>query len=90
MRTFGEHLHVLLIALVDLTALENLQRYRTILVIGKERTATGLTHVLHNTADAHRTVQFLTQVDDELSIFQFLDVVLPTAEVTLYETDDLL
>ena len=90
MCSLGEHLHIGLVGLVNLTALENLQGYRSILVVGQERTTTGLSYVLYYTAHAHRTVQLLAQIDHQISIFQILDICLTATEVVLHETDNLL
>ena len=62
MGALGEHLHVGLVVGINLTALENLQANGAILVVGEERATTRLTHILHNTTDAHRTVQLFTQI----------------------------
>ena len=90
MSALGKHLHVFLVALVDLAALQNLERHGAVLIVGKERAAARLTHILHHAADAHRAVQLLLQIDHEVGILQFLDVSLAAAEVTLHEADDLL
>ena len=39
--TLGKHLHILLVVLVNLRALQNLKTYGTILIIGKEWTSTS-------------------------------------------------
>ena len=88
--TLGEHLHILLVILVNLRALQNLKAYRAILIIGKEWTTTRLAHVLNDTADTHRTVQLLTQIDNQFGILQLLDISLTAAEVALNEADNLL
>ena len=90
MSALGKHLHVLLVALVNLATLQNLERYGTVLVVSEERATAGLTHILHHAADAHRAVQLLLQVDHEFGILQVLDVGLAAAEVTLHKADDFL
>ncbi len=62
MGSLREHLHIGGVVLVDLGALENLERDGTILVIGQERTTTRLTHVLYHATDTHRAIQFATEV----------------------------
>ena len=57
-----EHLHVGLVISVDLAALEYLERYGAVLVVGQEWSAAGLAHVLHHAAHAHRAVQLAAQV----------------------------
>ena len=86
----GEHTLVLGIALVDLAGLQDLQADGAVLIIGEERAAARLAHVLDDAADTHRTVQLLPEVDNQLGILQFLDVGLAAAEVALHETDDFL
>ena len=88
--TLGEHLHILLVILVNLRALQNLKTYGTILVISKEWTTTRLAHVLNDTADTHRAVQLLTQIDNQFGILQLLDISLAAAEVALNEAYNLL
>ena len=88
--SLGKHLHILLVILVNLRALQNLKTYGTILVICKEWTTTRLAHVLNNTANTHRTVQLLTQIDNQFGILQLLDISLTAAEITLNEADNLL
>ncbi len=88
--TLGKHLHILLVVLVNLRALQNLKTYSAILVIGKEWTTTRLAHVLNDTADTHRTVQLLAQIDNQFGILQLLDISLAAAEVALNEADNLL
>ena len=90
MSALGEHLHILGIVLVDLTALENLQTHGAILVVGEERTATGFAHVLYDTAHAHRTVELLAQIYHKVGILQVLDISLAAAKVVLHEADNLL
>lgn len=86
MSSIGKHLYVLLVVLIDLTRLKNLQTYRTILVISKERTAARLTYILDDTANSHWTIQLLLQIDNKFSIFQFLDISTTAAEFSLQES----
>ena len=90
MSALGEHLHILGVVLVDLTAFENLQAHGSVLVVGEERTTARFAHVLHNTADAHRSVELLAQIDDEVGILEVLDILLAAAKVVLNEADNLL
>ena len=85
-----EHLHIRLVALVYLTALEDLRTHCAVLVVSQERTAAGLADVLHHAAHAQRTVEFLAQVDDELGILKLFDVSLAAAQLMLHEADNLL
>ena len=85
-----EHFHILLVVLVYLTALKNLKAYCTILIVGKERTATGFANILNHTTHAHRTVELLSEIKNEVGILKFLDVRLAAAKLMLYETDYLL
>ena len=59
MRALGEHLHIGLVVGVDLTALEDLERYGTVLIVGKERSATRFAYILHDATHAHWAVEFL-------------------------------
>ena len=87
MGALGEHLHILLVRLVNLAGLQNLQADSTILIIGQERTTTRLADILNDTTNTHRTIQFLVKVNNQVGIFQFLDVCLATAKVLLHETN---
>ena len=62
MCTLGKHLHILLIRLVNLRALQNLQRYGAVLIIGKEWATTRFTDILHDATDAHRTIQLAAKI----------------------------
>ena len=89
MCTLCKHFHIFGVVLVNLARLKYLQTHGAVLVVGEERTASRLAHILHYSANAHRTVELLLQIDDEVGIFQLLDVSLAAAEVVLHEADDL-
>ena len=90
MSALGEHLHILLVRLVNLAGLQNLQANGTILIIGQERATTRLAYILYYATHAHGAIELLAQVDNQVGIFQLLDVSLATAEVVLYEANDFL
>ena len=46
---------------IDLYALKNLERSRTILFCDDERTTTWLALILHHTCNSYRTVKFLAE-----------------------------
>ena len=62
MGALREHLHIGLVLGVYLRALQNLQAHRAVLVVGEERAAARLAHILHHAAHAHGTVQLAAQV----------------------------
>ena len=90
MRALREHLHVLSIVLVNLAALQYLQRDATIGVVSKERTTTRLANVLHDTTDANRPVELVLQEDMQLCIFHVLEVGHIAAKGVANEADDVL
>ena len=57
----SECLTCMVVRHVDLYALENLERCRSVLLGDDERTAARLTLILHHTCDAYRTVQLLAE-----------------------------
>ena len=89
MGSLGKHLHIFLIRLVYLTALQDLQTYCAILIVGKEWTSTWLTDILHHTTYTHRSIQLITQIDDQLCILQIFDIGLSAAQILLNKTYNL-
>ena len=88
--SLGEHTHICLVALVYLAALKNLKRYRAILVVCKERTATRLADILYDTADTHRTVEFLAKVCLQRLVVHCCCLRIAQTEVVLNELQDFL
>ena len=72
MRALREHLHILGIVLVNLAALEDLQRDAAIGIVSEERTASRFADILHNTANANRSVQLVPQEEMQVGILQIL------------------
>ena len=84
-----EHLHVLLVVLVNLARLEDLQRDGAVLVVGEERAAARLADVLDDAANTHGTIELLAQINDQLFVGQTVNVG-TTAEGELNKVLDLL
>ena len=70
--TLCEHLHVLGIILVDLTAFQNLQRNTTVRIISQERTATGFADILYDTAHTDGAIQLVLQEYMQFGILHIL------------------
>lgn len=85
---FLEHLDVVGVLLVNLAAFKDLEREGAVAVIDEERTSARFTDVLDHTADTDRTVQFRLHVDDEVGVFEILDLWVTDAKVVAHETDD--
>ena len=68
--TVLEHFLLLGVVHVNLRAFEDLQGNRSVTVVCKERATTRFAYVLHHSADTHRTVQFVLQIDSEYGIFE--------------------
>ena len=90
MRPVLEHGHIFWIPGINLTAFENLQRNRPVAIVSQERTAARLSHIFHHATNAHRTVQFFTQINHKLRIFQFFHILTTAEERLLNEPDDFL
>ena len=55
---------------VNLRTFEDLQGDCSVAIVCQERTTTRFAYVLHHTADTHRTVQLLFQIDHQLGVFE--------------------
>ena len=60
------------------------------MVVSQERTTTRLAYILDYSADAHRAVEFASQITYQFCIFEFLDIGTAAAKVALYKADDFL
>ena len=85
-----EHLHVVFVGFVYLTALKNLQTHCAISIVGEEGASAWFAHVLHHTAHTHGAVELFSQIAHEVGIFQVLDVIVAAAEVVLHKVYHLL
>ena len=57
----------------------------SVAVVSKERAATGFAYVLHHSADAHRAVELVFQVDGEYGIFEVFRLRILAEEFLLQE-----
>ena len=69
-RTLLEHFFLLRIVHVDLRAFEDLQGDGSVAVVSKERTAAGFAYVLHHSADTHRAVELVFEVNGQYGVFE--------------------
>ena len=88
MCTLFEHGFLFRVVHINLRTFQNLQGNGSIRIIGQERTTARFAHILHHTANTHRTIQFLTQIDDQISIFQLFQVRSAATQLLLYEADN--
>ena len=87
MGTLLEHGHIVGIVLVNLARLENLELIGSIGRLGDEWTATWLTHILHHTADAKRTIELVLDVKGKFGVVKLLGVGILDEEVLLEEVE---
>ena len=57
----------------------------SVAVVSKERAATGFAYVLHHSADTHRAVELVFQVDGEYGIFEVFRLRILAEEFLLQE-----